>query len=208
MREACPHPGAASMARRASWIMMLLSNDARSMTADVTDLPPTPPRLRRFASMMYEGVLLFGIVFAVGILFDTLTESHNALMFRHARQALIFVAIGVYFLICWRGGQTLPMKTWDIRLVERDGTRPSMGRLVLRYLLMWPLPLLAALLVQGASRLTGYASTDLLIVFAPFSIFIWSWFDRDGQFLHDRLLGTRLVDVRPSTRQRAAAAGS
>lgn len=168
------------------------------MSAAVSDSFPTPTRLRRFASMMYEGVLLFGIVFSAGYLFDTLTESHNALMFRHARQGLLFVAIGVYFMVCWRGGQTLPMKTWDIRLVDRDGRRPSLARLMLRYLLIWPLPLLAALLVQGASLRTGYASTDLLIVFAPFSIFIWSWFDREGQFLHDRLLGTRLVDARRS----------
>ncbi len=165
------------------------------MSSAVLPSYSTPTRLRRFASMMYEGVLLFGIVFAAGYLFDTLTESHSALMFRHARQALLFVAIGVYFLLCWRGGQTLPMKTWDIKLVERDGTRPSLGRLLLRYLLMWPLPLLAALFVQAASRTTGYASTDLLIVFAPFTIFIWTWFDRDGQFLHDRLLGTRLIDA-------------
>lgn len=160
----------------------------------------TPTRLRRFAGMMYEGVLLFGIVFAVGYLFDTLTESHDGQMHRSLRQLLLFLAIGLYFLVCWRGGQTLPMKTWDIRLVDRTGGRPSLGRLILRYVLMWPLPLLAALLVQGASRLTGYTSTDLLIVFAPFSIFIWSWFDRDGQFLHDRLAGTRLVDAKPVSR--------
>jgi len=157
---------------------------------------PTPSRLRRFASMMYEGVLLFGIVFAVGYAFDTLTESHSGLMLRSARQLLLFLAIGLYFMLCWRGGQTLPMKTWNIRLVARDGSRPGRGRLALRYLLMWPLPLLAALIVQQASRMTGYTSTDLLIVFAPFSIFIWSWFDTDGQFLHDRLAGTRLVDSR------------
>ena len=155
----------------------------------------TPARLRRFASMVYEGVLLFGIVFAVSYVFDTLTESHNALMFRHGRQVLLFLAIGIYFLVCWRGGQTLPMRTWNIRLVDKSGGRPTLGRLALRYVLLWPLPLLAALLVQGASAYTGYASTDMLIVFAPFSIFIWSWVDRDGQFLHDRLAGTRLIDA-------------
>lgn len=162
---------------------------------------PTPSRLRRFAAMMYEGVLLFGIVFAAGYLFDTLTESHDGSMHRHARQFVMFLAIGVYFLACWRRGQTLPMKTWDIRLVDRDGTQPTFGRLLLRYVAMWPIPLLAALLVQGASRLTGYTSTDLLIVFAPFTIFIWSWFDRDGQFLHDRLAGTRLIDFRSAKKK-------
>ncbi len=166
------------------------------MSTVVPSPASTPSRLRRFAAMMYEGVLLFGIVFAAGYLFDTLTESHDGSMFRHVRQLLLFIAIGLYFLLCWRGGQTLPMKTWDIQLVDRDGGRPSIGKLLLRYLLLWPLPLLAALLVQGASMLTGYTSTDLLIVFAPFSIFIWTWFDKDGQFLHDRLAGTRLADLK------------
>jgi len=46
--------------------------------------------------------------------------------------------------------------------------------------------------VWGAASLTGWASVDMFIVAAPFTIFIWSWFDPDGQFLHDRLLGTRL----------------
>ena len=167
----------------------------------MTDAPPTlafaaPSRLRRFAAMMYEGVLLFGVIFLAGYLFDTLTQSRNALMFRPGRQAILFLAIGVYFVLCWRRkGQTLPMKTWNIRLVDLQGRIPGVGRLALRYLLLWPLPLLAALLVYAASRATGYASTDLLIVFAPFAGFLWSWVDRDGQFLHDRLAGTRLVDT-------------
>lgn len=180
--------------------MTHLESSFHSMSSSASVTLSTPSRLRRFASMMYEGVLLFGIVFAAGYIFDTLTESHDGRMFRHARQALLFLAIGVYFLLCWRGGQTLPMKTWNIRLTDRAGGRPAMGRLALRYVLIWPIPLVASLLVQGASAYTGYTSTDLLIVFAPFTIFIWSWFDREGQFLHDRLAGTRLVDTKPRPR--------
>ena len=162
-----------------------------------------PNRWRRFASMMYEGVLLFAVVFLAGYLFDTLTQSRSGLTLRNVRQLVLFLAIGVYFLMCWRyGGQTLPMKTWNIRLVDRDGHTPTFKRLVLRYILLWPIPLLAALLVQGASLLTGYSSIDMLIVFAPFTVFIWTWFDPQGQFLHDRLLGTRLIhtEARPAKR--------
>lgn len=146
--------------------------------------------------MMYEGVLLFGVVFLASYLFDTLTQSRSGMMFRHGRQAVLFIAIGVYFILSWRKrGQTLPMKTWNIRLVSKDGQVPSLGRLLLRYVLIWPIPLLAALLVLLASRATGYGSTDLLIVFAPFTLFFWTWFDSQHQFLHDRLAGTRLVDA-------------
>ena len=33
------------------------------------------------------------------------------------------------------------------------------------------------------------------IVFTPFLGFIWTVFDKDQQFLHDRLVGTRLIDA-------------
>ncbi|TEA79535.1 RDD family protein [Allopusillimonas ginsengisoli] len=158
-------------------------------------------RRRRFACMMYEGVLLFGVIFLASYLFDTLTQSRSGMMLRHARQAVVFVAIGIYFITCWRlKGQTLPMKTWHIRLMDIKGGQPSMTKLFLRYVLAWIMPLLAALAVLRLSQFTGYSSTDLFIVFAPFAGFIWAWFDRDGQFLHDRVLGTRLVSVqrRPS----------
>ncbi|HBT32406.1 MAG TPA: RDD family protein [Pusillimonas sp.] len=156
----------------------------------------TPSRWRRFSSMMYEGVLLFAVVFLASYLFDTLTQSRSGLMFRHERQVALFIAIGIYFVLSWKyKGQTLPMKTWNIRLIDKNGLPPTVGRLTLRYILVWPIPLISILLVQGLSRITGYASTDLLIVFTPFTLFIWTWFDAERQFLHDRLLGTRLISV-------------
>lgn len=163
-----------------------------------TPLPVTyPNRLRRFACMMYEGVLLFGVVFLAGYAFDTLTQSHDAMMFRPLRQFILFLAIGVYFVLSWyRRGQTLPMKTWNVKLADASGQRPAVGRLIMRYLLLWPIPLLCMLAIYVVSRSSGYIAADLLMVFTPFSLFIWTWFDPQKQFLHDRLLGTRLIDSR------------
>ena len=157
-----------------------------------------PPRARRFACMMYEGVLLFGVVFLSAYLFDTLTQSKHALTLRHARQLVLFAAIGIYFFLCWkRSGQTLPMKAWDMRLVRADGHPPHTGQLLLRYVLMWVLPLVAALGVWGLSALTGWASVDLLIVAAPFVNFIAIFWSPGGQFAHDLIAGTRLIHVPP-----------
>src|SRR5690554_1690548 len=153
-------------------------------------LPPVrlASRRRRFACMMYEGVLLFAVVFLASYLFDTLTQSRSGLMFRHERQVALFIAIGIYFVLSWKyKGQTLPMKTWNIRLIDRNGHPPTAGRLILRYVLIWPIPLITILIIQGLSRITGYPSVDLLIVFAPFTLFIWTWFDAERQFLHDRI---------------------
>jgi uncharacterized RDD family membrane protein YckC len=165
------------------------------MSPSLTNVPAAP-RARRFASMMYEGVLLFGVVFLADYLFDTLTQSKHALMLRHTRQIWLFIAIGLYFIACWiRSGQTLPMKAWNIRLIGKDGKQPRMPQLLLRYTLMWVLPLCGALLVWGLSLLTHWPSTLMFIVLAPFTIFIPTWFTPEQQFLHDLLSRTRLVNT-------------
>ena len=165
----------------------------------VSNLILAPTRRRRFASMVYEGILLFGVVFIVSTIFDVLTESRSALMYRHSRQALVFVAIGVYFVLSWHSkAKTLPMKTWHMRLVSKTGGKASLWQLLWRYLLIWPLPLLSALAIKGLVQKTGYTPADLLVVITPFTLFIPTWFRQDGQFLHDHLAGTRLITDRPT----------
>lgn len=171
------------------------------------DTKPTPPgsdtvhlpdasRGKRFAAMMYEGVLLFGVVFTADYLFDTLTQSKHALMFRPGRQVWLFIAIGAYFLLCWhRGGQTLPMRAWHIKLVNDEGLRPSLKQLLVRYLLMWPIPLAGMALIYALVLVTGWPAIYTFAIVTPFLVFIPSWFAPDGQFLHDRLAKTRIVDI-------------
>jgi len=149
--------------------------------------------------MMYEGVLLFAVVFLAGYLFDTLTQSRHALMLRDGRQVWLFIAIGAYFLICWRrSGQTLPMKAWHIKLSSIHGGPVETWRLMLRYAYMWILPLVGAGLVWAAASVTGWNAMLMLIVFAPFLVFIPTLFTAEQQFLHDLLAGTRLINVQPN----------
>lgn len=148
--------------------------------------------------MIYEGVLLFGLVFGVLLVFDFLTQSRHALMLRGSRQIILFMAIGLYFLLAWRRtGQTLPMKTWHLRLQTHQGHKLSWPRAFYRYVLMWLIPLFFALVVYILAAYTNYSSTNLLIVFTPFTVFLWTWFDPEQLFLHDRIAGTRIVDIRP-----------
>ena len=173
-----------------------------SAPSDATRLSRRPSRLRLFACMMYEAVLLFGVVFFTDYIFDTLTQSRSGLMLLGPRQAVLFLAIGLYFVLCWRKhGQTLPMKTWNIRLVDRQGGKPTWGQLVLRYFLCWPIPLAGAYLVYVISASLGWPSVTMFIVVTPFLNFVYSWFDRNGLMLHDRLAGTRLVDLSPAAIQ-------
>ena len=144
--------------------------------------------------MIYEAMLLFAVLFVADYLFDTLTQSRHALVLRGARQAWLFVVLGVYFVWFWRhGGQTLAMKTWRIRLVATSGQAPGLGRATLRYLLLWVvvLPVLGLAFALGLERGAAVSMLAGALLLPPF----YALFDRDRQFLHDRLAGTRLVDA-------------
>ena len=81
----------------------------------------TPSLRRRMACWLYEGTLMFGVVFLAGYLFSALTQTRHALDNRHGLQAFVFVVSGIYFVWFWSKGQTLAMKTWHIRLVDGRG---------------------------------------------------------------------------------------
>ena len=154
----------------------------------------TPSLRRRMACWLYEGMLMFGVVFIAGYLFSTLSQTRNALDNRHAQQAFLFVVFGIYFVWFWSRGQTLAMKTWHIRIVDRQGRPLRQGRALLRYVLGWlwflpPMAALAAFHLQAAEMaviLIGWVAVWALL----------SRFHPQRQFLHDALAGTRLVDSR------------
>ena len=164
----------------------------------------TPSARRRLASLLYEAILLFGVVFVPAYLFSALTRFNgdSGSLLRFAFQLTLFIAIGGYFVWCWRhGGQTLPMKTWKFRVVLASGAEPGLSKCWLRYVLAWIGPVAGLLAYQALVEISGYGSAR----FSPaaFAVvlpilsgnFLWVLLDRDRQFLHDRLAGTRLASV-------------
>jgi uncharacterized RDD family membrane protein YckC len=119
-------------------------------------------------------------------------QQRHALQWRFAVQTLLFLVIGFYFVWCWtHGGQTLPMKTWRIRLVTKEDGAVSLGRAALRYLLVWMLfvPGLAAAALLKAK---GWQAVSLVCLNAALCM-LAVYADPGRQFLHDRIAGTRLV---------------
>lgn len=156
-----------------------------------------PSRFKIFASQMYEGMLLLALIFGTSYIFDSLTQRKDAHYLYYTSQTVLFTVIGLYFILSWkRKGQTLPMKTWGIGLRTRDNQKPSLKQYIIRYITSWIFPLIGAYGVHLLSQYLGWNSVTILIVFAPFLNFVYSWFDKDGIFLHDRLAGTQLVDLK------------
>ncbi len=148
----------------------------------------------RLAAMTYDGVLLFGIVFIVGYALLALTQWTYPLAEtrRLALQAVLFVAIGAYFVWCWsKGGQTLGMKSWRLRLFDSTGTAPRISRSILRYVLAWHL---AAPGLAFVAAFQTHAAIDLVAVVAGIGLMLLpALFDPQRRLLHDRWLGTLIV---------------
>ncbi len=129
-----------------------------------------PPGLgRRLACVLYETFLLAAVLLVAAFPFVPLVQALAPAYARGVLQAYLLLVAGGYFTLFWRKGQTLAMKTWGLRMEAADGGPPGRARAWLRYLLAC---LNLALLGAG-----WWA--------APFRT--------DGQFLQDRLAGTRLV---------------
>lgn len=136
---------------------------------------PAPALFRRLAAMFYDALCLFGVlvvasalvILPAGLAFDHPIPP-DSLAFR---LYLLAIILG-YFVWPWvKGGQTLGMRIWRLRVVRGDGSGLGLGDALLR---------LAAALLSWAALGLG---------------FVWAWVDREGLAWHDRLSGTRLVSV-------------
>lgn len=117
--------------------------------------------------------MVAGTVFAVGYTLSGHDPHENIAPFSALQFTLwgvCWVLAGTYATASWRrGGQTLGMRPWRLRLVGAEAGMPPSGRaLWVRYAVGT-----VSLLAAGAG-------------------FWWAWLDRDRLTWHDRASGTRI----------------
>jgi len=144
--------------------------------------------LRRLAIIVYDGMLLFGILVMAAALFvvPVLAVTGAATIEGQSRavfQVWLLAVILAYFGYFWSNGrQTLAMRAWRVRLVRSDGedlsAADALRRLVLALLTNLPL---------GAGL-------------------FWVLLDPDGLSWYDRLSRTRPVLLAKPKRDRGKAA--
>ena len=152
-----------------------------------------PSLRRRMACWLYEGRLLFALLFIAVLIQGVLGILIPALQGAHVLQVVLFAVFGAYFVWFWTRGQTLAMKTWRIQVVDPQGRPLTRVRALTRYALcwLWFLPPLAAV---APFHLPAIESTVLVCGW----VLVWavlSRFHPQRQFWHDALAGTRLVSV-------------
>lgn len=156
--------------------------------------PLPAPAWRRFAAIVYDVLAVVAIVMVVGLIAQMVTGGHIADDKGHIvawwYQPLQAIVVGAYFLLSWiRGGQTLGMRPWRIRVVTREGNPVDIRRGLLR-LIVAGLPVLLLMLYAVASLQVA--------LWAPLAgwavILLPSLFDARHRGLHDMAAGT---EIRP-----------
>lgn len=146
------------------------------MTAgdDGSDAPPRPAGLALvFAAMVYDGLLTLAILFLATALALVATGGEAIPPGTVIYNVYLVLAAFPYFAWCWvRGGRTLGMRAWKLRLRRSDGGLPGLRHAALRY---------AAALVSLAALGLG---------------FLWMLVDPQRLSWHDRLSGTRVLRER------------
>jgi uncharacterized RDD family membrane protein YckC len=161
-----------------------------------TDIPAA--LWRRLAGLVYDLVVVVAIVMVVGMLCQIATGGQ--LIGTGARTVVPWwypllqcAVVAAYFVVSWlRGGQTLGMRPWQMRLRMRDGGP-----------VRWPAALVRAavalspLLLLGFGRFTT-TRTALLLPLAAWAVFFAvALFDRRRRALHDIVAGTALTIFAP-----------
>ena len=133
---------------------------------------------RRFAALIYDALLLLGLLVAYTLITLIFTAHHTALTresaggWFYAYRAGEVAVIGGYYIVNWmRSGQTLGMRAWHLRVVNEVGNPLRLGGAMLRFLcgfLAWPPAALGVL---------------------------WLYLDPDRLAIHDRLSGSRVVQL-------------
>ncbi len=135
-------------------------------------MPPKATRIKLFVACVYELLLLIALWMLCTWIFVSVFGEATGGYKRYVLQLFLWLCTGAYFVWCWcKSGQTLATQTWKIKLVNAQNNTLSLKQALIRYALAS-----ACLLTCGL----GY---------------FWAVLDKNGLFLHDRLLKTRFVQL-------------
>lgn len=156
----------------------------------------TPTLRRRLLAIVYEAFLITAVEGLAIFIYLFATGNRHSPTLDHGRNAVFFLVAALYFIHAWTGsGHTLAMKTWRIKLVMPGHARVPLRAAALRYLLawMWFLPALVACWAFNWKS-AGQVSTAVGVGILAWALTVF--FDKDRQFLHDKITGTRLISLK------------
>ena len=151
------------------------------------------PLWRRLLALVYDALIVVALVMVVGLLCQlatggTLISTGATTAVPVWYQIVQGLVVAVYFISSWRrGGQTLGMRPWRIRVTRDDGRTPTLQQSVIRVLVA-AAPLLL-LMLAPAIGLRATLWTVLLVWAGWFAVAL---FDPRRRALHDLAADTEI----------------
>jgi uncharacterized RDD family membrane protein YckC len=139
--------------------------------------PANAPLWRRLAALFYDLLVLVALwMAAAGLVLlafqGEVDVARQPPLYHAVLQLALLVPTALYFAVSWsRGGQTIGMRAWRVRLVDAQGHSPALGRSLLRFVLAT-----LSLVLGGLG-------------------FLWCLFDAERRAWHDVMLATRMIQV-------------
>jgi uncharacterized RDD family membrane protein YckC len=157
--------------------------------------PGVPTIKRRLTAMLYEFFLLFAVEMLAVLIFLLITGNRQEPLYQHRLKLFLFLVTGAYFTWSWTNtGHTLALKTWRIKVVQPGHARLPWRAAIARYLLAWGW-FAPALIVCAVFEIHAKSQIALALAVGIVAWSLTALFDKERQFLHDRLAGTRLVSL-------------
>lgn len=154
-----------------------------------------PTVKRRVIALVYESFLLAAVEMLAVLVYILLTGNRQEPVFQYGLRLFLFLVTGAYFVWCWiDSGHTLAMKTWRIKVVKPGAARLPLRSAIIRYLAAWGW-VAPALLVCAVFGLHAKSQVAIALAVGLVAWALTAFLDKDRQFLHDRLAGTRLISL-------------
>ena len=148
---------------------------------------------RRLVALVYDLLIVVAIVMVVGLVCQLATGGRLISTGTHVvipiwYQALQCVVVAAYFIASWRrGGQTVGMRPWHIRVSRDDGGTISLQQAVIRVLVA-----AAPMLLLALEPALGLPATLWTVLGAWALWFAVALFDPRRRALHDLAADTEL----------------
>jgi uncharacterized RDD family membrane protein YckC len=185
-----------------------MQTDKEAVAALAAPIIATPSVKRRVIAMVYEAFLLIAVEALAVFLYLLATGNRQTPAYRTGLMVFLFLVTAAYFVHAWSGsGFTLAMKTWRIKLVKVGFNKVPLGNAALRYLLAWGW-FAPALLVGGLMELHHVREWALVLILGMVAWGLTAFLDKERQFLHDRIAGTRLIALPKAAKKKQAAVQS
>ena len=151
------------------------------------------PLWRRLLALVYDLLIVVALLMVVGLLCQLATGGQ---LIRTGAQTVIptwypalqGAVVAAYFLSAWRrGGQTLGMRPWQLRLCDRGGGVPGWRQCIVRLLVA-----AAPLLLLALAPQIGLRAVLWTVLLAWLGWFAPALLDPRRRAVHDWLAGTEV----------------